>query len=105
MKLLAITNNPERASFRQRFAVYIDFLRSEGIDVTVAVLPSGISPRIGLFKTAGQYDVVFLHKKCLNVIDSFVLRLRLALESGDPLTYLNSVFRNICKVRHNDCLG
>lgn len=74
MKLLAITNNPERASFRQRFAVYVDFLRSEGIDVTIARLPSGIFSRIGLFKTASQYDAVFLHKKCLNAIDAFVLR-------------------------------
>jgi len=74
MKLLAITNNPERASFRQRFAVYADILRSSGIDVTIAVLPSGLFSRISLFKTASNYDVVFLHKKCLNAIDAFVLR-------------------------------
>ncbi|MCX5638735.1 MAG: hypothetical protein NTX52_13750 [Planctomycetota bacterium] len=38
MNLLIITNNPNRASFRQRIGVYIDALRSNGIDAEVAKL-------------------------------------------------------------------
>ena len=49
-KLLAITNNPERASFRQRVGVYVDLLRSNGIDCEIATLPDGFVARRRLFK-------------------------------------------------------
>jgi len=74
MKLLVITNNPNRASFRQRAAVYLDTLRTNEIDCEVAKLPSGSSARRELFKRAVGFDAVFLHKKCLNFFDAFWLR-------------------------------
>jgi len=74
MKLLIVTNNPRRASFRQRIGVYLDTLRANGIASEVAKLPSGSHSRRKLFKQAKECDVVFLHKKCLNVFDSFWLR-------------------------------
>ena len=32
MKLLILSNNPNRASFRQRITVYVDTLKANGID-------------------------------------------------------------------------
>ena len=74
MKLLVITNNPNRASFRQRIALYFDALRTNGINYEVAKLPSGSLARQKLFRRAADFDGVFLHKKKVNVLDAFWLR-------------------------------
>lgn len=74
MNLLVLSNNIERASFRQRIAVHLDFLRTNGIDCEVVKLPSGSLARRKLFRKAADFDGVFLHKKKLNFIDAFWLR-------------------------------
>ncbi len=74
MKLLIITNNPDRASFRQRIGVYLDILQANGIDSEVARLPCGSLGRWKLFRRAREFDGVFLHKKGLNPLDAFWLR-------------------------------
>jgi len=74
MKLLVITNNPDRASFKQRIGVYLDVLRANDIDCEVAQLPCGTLARRKLFKKAADFDGVFLHKKKLNLVDAFWLR-------------------------------
>ena len=90
MKLLVLTNNPSRPSFRQRFAVYLETLRREGIDCEVAKFPSGKLARLGLFKRAVDFDAVFLQKKCLNYFDSYYLRKyskRLIYDFDDAVMY------------------
>jgi len=74
MKLLIVTNNPHRASFKQRIEVYLDALQANGINCEVAKLPAGSLARRKLFKRAKEFDGVFLHKKGLNLIDGFWLR-------------------------------
>jgi glycosyltransferase involved in cell wall biosynthesis len=74
MKLLIVTNNPHRASFRQRIEVYLDTLQANGIECEVAQLPSSCLARQKLFKSAQKFDGVFLHKKKLNLLDTFWLR-------------------------------
>jgi len=74
MNILAISNNPSRASFRQRIGVYLGTLRSNGINTEVAKLPNGSLARRKLFKRAADFDGVFLHKKGLNFFDAFWLR-------------------------------
>ena len=73
MRLLIITNNPERASFRQRVGVYVDLLRCNGIECEIATLPEGLVARYCLFRRSGEFDGVFLHKKGLNPVDAFWL--------------------------------
>ncbi|MFQ6036719.1 MAG: hypothetical protein ACE5NM_12850, partial [Sedimentisphaerales bacterium] len=70
MNLLILSNNPSRASFRQRIGVYLDTLRSNGINPEVAKLPAGSLARRKLFKRAADFDGVFLHKKGLNFFDA-----------------------------------
>jgi len=74
MRLFVLTNNPERASFRQRIQIYFDTLRANGIDYQVAKLPAGFWARRKLFKRAAEFDGVFLHKKGLNFRDAVWLR-------------------------------
>lgn len=74
MKLFVLTNNPERASFRQRIQIYFDTLRENGIDSYIAVLPAGFLARKKLFEQAEDFDCVFLHKKGLNFRDAMLLR-------------------------------
>ncbi len=74
MKVLLLSNNPARASFKQRFAVYFDILKQNGIDVTVTQNKSGFFRKKKIFKAALNYDCVILHKKGLNPIDAFLLR-------------------------------
>ncbi len=74
MNLLILTNNPNRASFRQRIEVYLGILRKSGINCEIVRLPSGYLARRKLFKHARKFDGVFLHKKKLNLLDAFCLR-------------------------------
>ena len=73
MNILVITNNPNRASFRQRIEVYLDTLRTKGVDCEVAKLPSSYLARRKLFKQAADFNSVFLQKKCLNFRDAIWL--------------------------------
>ena len=73
MNLLILSNNPNRASFRQRIAVYLDILRANGINCETVRIPSASLARRRLFRQAAKYDGVFLHKKGLNFIDAFFL--------------------------------
>jgi len=74
MDLLILSNNLNRAGFRQRIAVYLDTLRTNGIDCEVVKLPSGCLARRKLFKRAEEFDGVLLHKKGLNPFDAMWLR-------------------------------
>jgi glycosyltransferase involved in cell wall biosynthesis len=74
VKLLILSNNTGRASFRQRIAVYVDTLKTNGIDCRVAQLPQWIMSRRRLFMQAKDFDAVFLHKKTLNPFDAYCLR-------------------------------
>lgn len=74
MKLLILANNLNRPGFRQRIAVYLDSLRTNGIECEVAKLPAGSLARRKLFKHAADCDGVLLHKKGLNPFDAFWLR-------------------------------
>jgi glycosyltransferase involved in cell wall biosynthesis len=74
MKLLIITNNPQRASFRQRFGAYLPILAAGGIDCRVAALPAGPLARLWLYRQARDFDGVLWHKKAVNPIDAFFLR-------------------------------
>jgi glycosyltransferase involved in cell wall biosynthesis len=71
--LLIITNNPNRPSYRQRIESFLPYLRGKGVNVRVEKLPKGKVSRWKLFKSAGDFDTVLLHKKCLNLVDALLL--------------------------------
>ena len=90
MKLFILSNNPNRASFRQRIGIYVDTLRSAGINCEVAKLPTSRIKRFKLFKQAANFDAVFLHKKGLNPLDAFCLRIfskKLIFNFDDAVMY------------------
>lgn len=73
MNLLVLTNNPGRASFRQRIGIYLDTLRDNGINCEVVRFPSGSLARWKLLRQSRYFDGVFLHKKRLNPFDALWL--------------------------------
>jgi len=74
MNVLVLSNNPNRASFRQRIGIYLDILSENGLECEVVKLPSTKLARLNLFKQTAGIDAVFLHKKCLNFFDAACLR-------------------------------
>lgn len=74
MKILILTNNPNRPSYRQRIESHLSVLNNNGIECDVARFPPGGFSRLKLFRRSRQYDGVYLHKKRLNSFDAFWLR-------------------------------
>lgn len=74
MNLLIISNNPDRASFRQRIGGYLPCLHDAGIQAEVCQLPTNKLARWRLFTSARNFDAVLLHKKHLNLFDAKLLR-------------------------------
>jgi glycosyltransferase involved in cell wall biosynthesis len=73
MKLLILSNNPDRASFRQRIGIHIPMLRERDVICEVAKLPGGPFQRRRLFSRAAGFDAVFLHRKMLSRWDAYWL--------------------------------
>jgi len=74
MNLLIITNNPDRASFRQRIRAYLHILKANDIAYEVVKLPTEFLARRRFFKKAAGYEVVLVQKKRLNCLDALWLR-------------------------------
>ena len=81
-RLLVISNNPDRASFRQRIGLYLGVLRDRGIDCEIRKLPAGMFQRKQVFCEARRFDAVLLHRKMLNAWDAFWLG-----RCGKPIVY------------------
>ncbi len=74
LRLLIVSHNPQCASFRQRFGVYLPILEAAGIRCEVAVLPDDPIRRLWLYVQSGRFDGLVWHKKTINPIDAFFLR-------------------------------
>lgn len=72
--ILVISNNPSRASYRQRINEFLPYLHKAGIQTQVRRLPGNTLIRWKLFYSARKFEAVFLHKKCLNYFDAKILR-------------------------------
>ncbi len=74
MRILILSHNPDRASFRQRIGVYLPLLEAGGIRCQVEKSPASKIARYRLFSGAGRYDTVLLQKHILNIWEAYVLR-------------------------------
>jgi len=74
MKLLILTYNLNRPSFRQRIELHLDILRNAGIDCEVCLYPRENLARWKTLKRCSDFDAVLLQKKTLNFFDSVLLR-------------------------------
>ena len=74
MKLLILSNNVQRASFRQRIDSYIPLLNRAGFECHVKQLPKQVLQRHRTFRQVDDYDAVLLHKKTLTRLDAWTLR-------------------------------
>ncbi|MEN6576470.1 MAG: glycosyltransferase family 4 protein [Phycisphaerales bacterium] len=102
MRLLVLTNNPDRASFRMRVAIHLGILRDNGIDCEVVELPRGFWARQRLLKQAAGFDGVFLHKKRLSWLDAASLRRcarRILYDFDDAVMYRDREPERISRAR------
>jgi glycosyltransferase involved in cell wall biosynthesis len=73
-KILILSRHIESASFRQRIALYFNNLSQAGIEYEVKPLPAESYKTLKLFNSISGFDVVFLHKKRLSLLERFFLR-------------------------------
>ena len=102
MRLLIVTNNPDRASFRQRIGIYLGMLEERGIHCQVATLPAGTWVRSRLFRQAAQFDGLLLHRKMLNFWDGLTLgrhRRKIIYDFDDAIMYNDRRPGRISRVR------
>jgi len=102
MRLLILTNKPDRASFRQRIGVHIPFLEAHGIHCRVTRLPAGAGGRRRLYRQAMAFDAVFLQRKMLNLWDAFWLRRycpKLIYDFDDAIMYSDRRPERQCRGR------
>jgi glycosyltransferase involved in cell wall biosynthesis len=102
MKLLIVTNNPDRASFRQRIGIYLGMLEERSIHCQVATLPAGTWGRSRLFRQAAQFDGLLLHRKMLNFWDGLTLgrhRQKIIYDFDDAIMYNDRKPGRISRVR------
>ncbi len=91
MKLLILTNNPGRSSFRQRIEVYLEAMAEKGIETAVEAVPRGLPGRWKVYAKARDVDGVLLHKKGLHMLDARLLRkwARTLIFTYDDAVWLN----------------
>jgi glycosyltransferase involved in cell wall biosynthesis len=102
VNLLIVSNNPDRASFRQRIGIHIAALQERGIACEVARLPAGAWSRRRLYRQANAFDAVFLHRKMLNTWDAFWLGRtcrRLIYDFDDAIMYNDRRPERISRIR------
>ena len=102
MKLLIVSNNPWRASFRQRIEIHLERLRSCGIESEVVRLPRGLAGRLKLFRSVGKFDGVMLHKRQLNRFEASWLSRsarKVVCEYDDAIMYKKN---NPSRVNHRE---
>ncbi|MBT3279688.1 MAG: glycosyltransferase family 4 protein [Phycisphaerales bacterium] len=75
MKLLVIVRNPKNPSFRKRVEPYLDMLKERGVDCHLEILTGkSWSECRALYRSAQNYDGVWLQKKAMNFWDGRLLR-------------------------------
>jgi glycosyltransferase involved in cell wall biosynthesis len=73
MRLLFLTTRRSKPSYRFRVRQVLPFLHERGHDCETVLLPGSFFDRMGLFKTAADYDAVVLQKRMLNRLELGVL--------------------------------
>jgi glycosyltransferase involved in cell wall biosynthesis len=102
VKLLILSNNPDRASFRQRIGIHIAGLQERGIACEVARLPAGAWSRRSLYARTKAFDGVLLHRKMLNAWDAFWLGRacpKLIYDFDDAIMYSDRTPERISRIR------
>lgn len=98
MKVCFLTTRPRKASARYRFVQYIDLLKEDGIDCEVKKIEKSFLKRLAMYKGLANYDIVFLQRRLLNILDLYFLRKnakRLVFDYDDAIMYKDSSSNNI----------
>lgn len=90
MRVLAITRNPNSASFEQRVLAYQEMLEASDVHVTVRVFPRAVKQQERLLRASADYDLVWWHRYLLTPPLQQRLRRyapRIVYDFDDPVYY------------------
>lgn len=102
MKVAFLTTRQEKPSYRYRVEQFLPYLRAHGVTCDTFFIPAAGVKRWRLFRSLDSYDVVFLQKKLLRLLDLFVLRSaarKLIYDVDDALMYKERDSRVVLSVR------
>lgn len=97
MKIAFLVTRLEKPSARYRVLQYIPILKEERYIPDIFVIPKNYWGRMNLFRNMKNFDIVFLQKKLLNIIDWHILRKnskRLVYDFDDAVMFKNSDDKN-----------
>lgn len=75
MKVVFLVNSPNGPSTRYRVLQYFPYFKKMGMKVMYFTIPKSFKERINLFFNLNKYNIVFLQKRLLSAISSYILRL------------------------------
>lgn len=108
MNIAFLVTRIEKPSARYRVFQYIPFLKMEGYISEVFTIPKNHLDRINLFRKMRNFDIVFLQKKLLNIIEWHILRKnskRLVYDFDDAVMFRDPNNKSqVSKKRMNDFL-
>ena len=67
MKILFLVQGLDVAASRYRVLQYLPYLKEHGIQASVLPFPKGVFAKLKVFKSANQYDILFIQRKRFSV--------------------------------------
>ncbi|MBT3880222.1 MAG: hypothetical protein HOF76_14435, partial [Candidatus Scalindua sp.] len=68
MKILFLVQGLDVAASRYRVLQYLPYLKEHGIQASVHRFPKGFFAKLKVFKSANQYDILFIQRKRFSVL-------------------------------------
>ncbi|MGR3294291.1 MAG: glycosyltransferase family 4 protein [Candidatus Scalindua sp.] len=93
MKILFLVQGFDVAASRYRVLQYLPYLKEHGVQATVLPFPKGFFAKLKVFKSANQYDILFLQRKRFSVLWLKYIRKnarKIVYDFDDSVMYRNS---------------
>ena len=97
MKILFLVQGLDVAASRYRVLQYLPYLKEHGVQATVLPFQKGFLKKLKLFKSAAQYDILFIQRKRFPVLWLKYIRKnarRIVYDFDDSVMYRNSKAAN-----------
>jgi glycosyltransferase involved in cell wall biosynthesis len=97
MKVAFLIHSLEAPSVRYRVLQYLSYLQNQGVDGSIHFYKRRYQDKIAFYKTLGQYDILFIHRKLFSPIEFWYIRKKakkIVYDFDDALMYRSSGSRN-----------
>lgn len=103
MKILFMVQGLDVAASRYRVLQYMPYLKEHGVQATIQPFPKGFLAKLKVFKSVGQYDILFIQRKRFPVFWLKLIRKnarKIVYDFDDSVMHRNSKYiRNESKTR------